>query len=985
VLQPVYKQWIDAISRGDLDTLKSILDDDYEMVVEYESRFEHGLPFAGMRSVHVAAFYGQPTVLQWIEEHSAGALDLVIGDGKTPTYFASVAIKQKHAPSVQELERYVKTFLVLGYARSSREVPEILRLIAAVSWREWQSGHLDAFERGVGMIRALLDMANFTAGSETAVEIGLHVSGLPPFWELLDLAIENGQGTMSLVEHAVQHALRSHPMPNARCFFEFMPSEIAAHIRANPSCLEDAWQSADFDLAKYIIEWTDGGDNKAFSIRQAMSRAVSGQNINAVHAILGLSEPSPTQLPFRYLLWHVALGRFAQLDVQESSGSVYRLCYTPRSLWQAWNEIFPGLSAEDAEDDLLAAVSDAYRVDCLRMFESRNTGYPMSIAFLTTSVIAASRMSSDEGVHAGNYYWRLGDTLGFGLVEPPGFDKPLFRTLWEDVAAWLKPYVALCLPSDRYVSIALSHVLLRQVDINKLDRYFDARRFQPRQRLIGSSIKASFLSWAQKHNLSVPAQQAVKDDRLTAVLDQVATELFRWDGSVREISSTDRLTSRSVTIDFHLDRAFDGRYECLISAQHPPGFPESFSDVLGVSGTSLDFDGFDRYGPLSVTEDSQGFLASMMLDGFGAETNVGGRRLRVLSTSRKAIVFRLPEDDAIWKSAPTLPLNSVSMLMCHSSVEDETVCYLREVCGPEGFRRAHQQILPDWALFTNVVVRNARVTPPPAISDLQPETDVEIRLVGGLRIGRSMDWLDEAPPDVIISGIYGSVLVNSTRVQPTADGRISLATLSLAPGSVRITVDAVTADIGLTEPRRHESTLLLAEQAKCSYFLYPLIPGEWALLGTRPDQILVKRIPRRSSTESAGEVVRLDFPVAWILDLSGPPRVYLAYDRADASDDCGVSGTAIIPPAEEYGVNPAWHAAITSRRDQFRKGRFSQASQKQVQRSWAEFVETASKLASVSQVQAALDGSDESGSVRTQSRYATFKSKNRSSRSKRKR
>ena len=301
-----------------------------------------------------------------------------------------------------------------------------------------------------------------------------------------------------------------------------------------------------------------------------------------------------------------------------------------------------------------------------------------------------------------------------------------------------------------------------------------------------------------------------------------------------------------------------------------------------------------------------------------------GRRLRLQMPGRTAIPFRASEDDVALVATAALPLRASAQLLCHESVESIVAQYLDEACVPAGYRRSAKSPLPNWVLFQDVRVTDARVEPPPPIEHLRPETSLEVRFEGGMRLGRGQEWLSPAAPSLRFSGEYKNLLLNGEEAQPDNSGLVCLTARQAAPGLVRIEANGFSTEIRLVEPFRHEQTRSASHRAPL--YLYPLVPGEWAILGGRRGQIVTARVPRGD-----GRVIALPFIPQWVLEQDGTPRVYACGNGSDGEVERGESGS-VSPEA----LAP-WTEVMRTTRTQFRAGRFSDLSQKEVAMGWQTF------------------------------------------------
>ena len=927
-----YERWIDAVTSGDIRDLEVLHEEDNEYLTLYRSVANHQatrkLPVLGMNSVHLAAFSGQPKVLEWMTSQAPELLDVLAETGELPCDLCVRGLRNVRPGAVQVLKRFVETLRIFGPERLRPGLPLALRKLAAYAWHAKQSRQDADAEIYLGFLREMLTDVRSAFGDDNARDAALEVSGLEPAWELMRETDPAGTKTTEWAELALVRALQNHPETDARAFFETIPLDVASHLKQCPKLLEECWLKADGDLARFLLGWCP--DSK----REAISAAVQAKNLPVVLAALDLPQVAPPNLPFQYLLWHLALGRAVSAAALSQPLENFRLYYTPRYLANVWSDLFPGLSAEDAEGNLLAATAEAYRAlvrpgglqmrDPLRGFAERGTGYPLALPFLVVSVIAASHMETGRNVTASNYYDRLGEVLGYSLNPPPSFETETFRGLWQDFAQWLPKPSRLHLPAGGFVNIPQEHVLLRATDLDRLDRYFEARRFEVRAQIPPERLQASFKLWASNH-LTGAAQDAMQDARGPAVLWQVSSELSRWDGSTRERAEGTSSAMRVAILEpslYPLSRP--GQYEVQLIAPRPDGFPATFPEVLGLAGADLETDGNQAYYPVVVRPEAQRTVAGKLLDGWHTTLISEGRRLRLQMLSRKAIPFRASENDVALVATSALPLRASAQLLCHESVEGMVTQYLSEACVPASYRRSVKSPLPSWVLFQDVQVTNARVEPPPPIGNLRPETSLEVRFEGGMRLGRGQEWLSPGAPSLRFSGEYKNLTLNSEEVQPDDSGLVCLTAQQAAPGLVRIEANGFRTEIRMVEPFRREQTRPASHRVPLC--LYPLVSGEWAILGARPGQIMTAYVPRGN-----GRVIALPFIPQWILEQDGTPRVYACGDGSDGAAEQNESGS-VSPEALAL-----WTEVMRSPRTQFRAGRFSDLSQKQVERDWQMF------------------------------------------------
>ena len=195
----------------------------------------------------------------------------------------------------------------------------------------------------------------------------------------------------------------------------------------------------------------------------------------------------------KYELWNYMLAETCLLS--DTSDGIVQLTITPHLLARALEDAGEGIVApEDAEASLISSVSAVYASRVLgsplelRALRSSGTqDVPYATAFLALTVLAAFRMHTDDEHTGAAFYPRLAEMLGCELRQtyPIGFDGKAYAALWEELDGWLRRchYRRLASPdltgSRPYLAFPLAHVPLRQLDIDRLPQFFDAKGYEP--------------------------------------------------------------------------------------------------------------------------------------------------------------------------------------------------------------------------------------------------------------------------------------------------------------------------------------------------------------------------------------------------------------------------------------------------------------------------------------------------------------------------
>jgi hypothetical protein len=569
-------------------------------------------------------------------------------------------------------------------------------------------------------------------------------------------------------------------------------------------------------------------------------------------------------LPGPYLLWNRILLEHLLLGSSDRGGLAY-LNITPRIL-SAVLEAETGelLSAEDATLDFIAAVSDAYRTSILgepeKLWALAGQGadsMPVSVAFLSLSVLAAYQMHSDEEAGPNAYYPRLAALLGCNLARghPTGFDPVDFGNLWESLSSWLERRSgrALALPGPdpglrRYIAYPLCHVPLRQVDIEKLPDFFDSAGLEPGSRADSAFLGEAFQRWASaRHLISRAGEDAISDERRPAVENQLAQELEAWDGSW-----TDGLGGRTAAVHVLLD--FRRRQpQLFFLPRRPPAFPSTFDD-----GSRL-FEAGEQgwYDPVAITADDGPALEN----GFVWISPSLQGQVSLHRPPSRAIALRPSADFTGYISQRGLPLGIECAVLCTASTERTVGEYLSTVTSSGCHALSHPAVPRGWRLFPGIVP--TRIDPPPhGLDSLAIESAVTVILKGGLRVGRRATWLSGAAPTVLVSGVQ-DLPATIDGVPATVTNGVLDATDRLGVGPHVVEVGRVRRRLEIVDPavRRDLSTPLVGAAGGLGLQPVALPPGPWTVIGPQPDQ--VARIP----TSDRGTLVALSFQPVWAIAL----------------------------------------------------------------------------------------------------------------------
>jgi hypothetical protein len=647
-----------------------------------------------------------------------------------------------------------------------------------------------------------------------------------------------------------------------------------------------------------------------------------------------------------YSHWNQILAEHCLLSADEEERAC--LAVSPNILAAAWAEHQQEfLLPEEAEERFVKAVSDVYRREVIPaglhvLNRMGNDGLPQSIAFLGLSVLAAYKMHRDEenGYAAHAYYPRLGELMGCELDNnlPRGFKPHEFKRLWTQLREWLKDErnISLAHPKRNFgarhiVELPLSHVPLRQIDLEKLPNFFSSCQYQPGLRTAKHNLARKFLRWAGAGRLTLSGMAALNDTRRDAVLAQVAQELEAWDGLAVDASGTN-FAPVELQLDFVLRRP---------QLSYLPRRPRLFPAVFNAGGRVFESSDEGWYDPTIVPRDDGPALAQ----GFAWNTVYNGRRLTLHRAESNAIALAPAPYQASFVSRPRLLLNVKCAVLCRDELAGEVATYLSSITDRRCTPTNHQTLPLGWSLFLDVQPLRQSPSVPPQLEYIDVETETSIVPTGGLRVSRRQ-WLVGAPPRIFISGVraeHGRSTVDGDIVDIDADGQLidnnrlaALGTHLITAGRARLNIEIINPDVPIPdadggERSRHQGTFVA------------LPAGRWTLIGASCHEVM--HLSRQSNN---GVIARTPFSAVWAVN-------------RDATAEVKVVCLAVpprLPVKLAVGTNitrqhiaEQWVAAVYSSNSLYpRIGCLMNASEVQVIKAWRAYAATAHSLRCLLQI-----------------------------------
>jgi hypothetical protein len=537
-----------------------------------------------------------------------------------------------------------------------------------------------------------------------------------------------------------------------------------------------------------------------------------------------------------YIQWNRAIAEYCFPEASDNS-DIY-LTITPRILSVAISKYRKtSISPDEAERDFVKIVSEVYKTqvktDGLQLTFRKKNGqddFPKCIGFLALSVLAAYQMHSDEEIGANAYYKRLADLLGCKLdgKYPEAFNPSQFEGLWNYLQD-KSPIVPVGTESNskRYVAYPLAHVPLRQIDVEKLPKFFSMAGYEPESRVSHEKINADLNRL--DYGFSKPGKSALNDNRRKIAITEIARELECWDGSIKEPNGT-RSTNVEVLLDF-----INRRPQLYYLPRQPLEFPEIFEH--GVNRFESNEEGW--YCPSILTPD----CGEALLKGFSWELTVN-RKQFALKREGTGVIGLIASYNCSYSgylSRSKLIRGIPCSVLVHENLLDQTKDYLNTITNSRSECKSHPKLPDGWSLFSNLMIEHyPEFPPPPELSTLEIESNIDIITVGGLKLGRRNTWLLGSHPRLIVTGLEKGQqpMIDGQAVAVTGDGLLVDEDNALSrPGIHKIEIGSFSKQIEMIEPEvKNVSTSWVFDRPNTSHQI-ALPKGAWQLIGATPGQL----------------------------------------------------------------------------------------------------------------------------------------------------
>jgi hypothetical protein len=637
-----------------------------------------------------------------------------------------------------------------------------------------------------------------------------------------------------------------------------------------------------------------------------------------------------------YYKWNRTLADYCLLV--GGGGEQVCLSISPSILAAAWSQHQAcDLSTETAEANFIEAVSSVYSVIVpskgLRSLEVLGKdGLPRSIAFLGLSVLAAYNMHRDDEHAANSYYSRLSDLLGCGSdgEYPRGFNPSEFKHLWGHLRGWLKGEkgISLAFPArnsgvGHIINIPLSHVPLRQIDLRKLPSFFSSHGYNPGSITSRHKLERDFMRWAGLSRLTHSGLAALNDERLSAVMLQVAQELEAWDGVIDDAAGT------SASVELQMDFVRH-RPQLYYLPRRPRGFPELFE------AGHCTFESCEEgwYDPVPVPPEDGGVLA----EGFAWTITCKARTLSLRRSGSHAIALAPAPFQAGYVSRQRLLLNVRGAALCREHLADEAAAYLKRITGNHCSPEKSQGLPIGWVLFRDIVPLKSLANLSPQLYPLDVEVETNILPVGGLRISRRQ-WITGAPPRIYISGYRSNTAptIDGEEVTVNAEGQLIDEGRLAERGTHLITAGRESLRIGIVEPHVPPPDRIDDYKYFSKGTLTALPFGRWTLIGASCHEIM-----HVVSQLGAGVIARTPFKAVWAINCSqmvGTKIVCLDSTVPHPTQPAAFSNMVQRQIAEQWAL-----AVLSSSATHVRIGCFTEASETRARNAWRAYVSAACSI-----------------------------------------
>lgn len=431
-----------------------------------------------------------------------------------------------------------------------------------------------------------------------------------------------------------------------------------------------------------------------------------------------------------------------------------------------------------------------------RWYAQGQQGPPPFVGLLALTVLAATRMGADEdeGIGGGNYYIRLRQLLGLdGYGKPKGFE--FTEMLWKYLSDWQRAnqgkygYTTAFPYGNKYIGYPKSQCLVRDSERLQLYEFFHWCGYHPGDAVALNTVQDHLdLYLSSRSNRLSKLFFQNKNGLREAITKTVYNEFLEWDGTSGSKRSKASRAARPV-YPVQILLQLSGFMSLVPAATYLSMIDEDelVTSESQVVVTVPEFDYKNHALSRIVTQlDDLTMDQIWLCKNTGIQLNFHGSSLFVF---RKATEFGLPG----WLSRNEIVPGQEHIFLYTHTLERKIQTFIQETgCKPLQIKISG---LPkNWILTVLRMSEELSATSVDLGLRISDEP-VKIAFDGGLRVG-NQEWLLDAPPRILISAPYQSVVeINDVTFMSILDGPIQMDVFGIysldAPGIYKIRVGQV--------------------------------------------------------------------------------------------------------------------------------------------------------------------------------------------------
>lgn len=394
---------------------------------------------------------------------------------------------------------------------------------------------------------------------------------------------------------------------------------------------------------------------------------------------------------------------------------------------------------------------------------------PATLPVLALSVLAATRMHTDEQARSSNYYLRLAQAL---LPGAPAADVDATRLalrggafiavakMWQDFDRWLGERGGSAgistirdHPEHTRIGFPLSQALVRRSDRAALTRFFEALEISQLGVPSSDALLEYLRIWAARpRGLGEAFRRLLADDTLRPLLQPLVRGLAEtWDGRVVTMEG---LTHLDIAVVLDLER---WAAWWAIPGGRGPAHDTLVGTIAGIpveiAITRDPYSGLFRLSGVPVVN-SQALHDGVRLRGATCVAELAPIRILVLSED---------SDAGGWLSTRSIVPFREHVIAASADLANDVECVLQRAA-KSGWRRVRQPaerpLLAGYVLFLDIIfddpdeLDDALATVPALLSAaIRPDSTTRARLVNGLPLARPISrdcYLAGAEPDLLL-------------------------------------------------------------------------------------------------------------------------------------------------------------------------------------------------------------------------------------------